>query len=100
MGTIMDPKPAPPAKAGPPHPGQGEKPSIPMDAPPESGGASGSHRLSDSHSSIDEAVSRSGGVTPEPNPLEESETLQETVKTILIGKPRNLADRSVFQNIS
>jgi amino acid transporter len=49
---------------------------------------------------MDDAVSQSAVVTSEPDPLEEPETLQEKVKTILIGKPRNLADRSVFKHIS
>ena len=54
----------------------------------------------DSGSGMDDAVSQSAVVTPEADPAEEPETLQEKVKTILIGKPHNLADRSVFQHIS
>jgi amino acid transporter len=39
-------------------------------------------------------------VNPVLDPLEEPETLQEKVKTILIGKPHDLKDRSVYKHIS
>ncbi|MEK7756530.1 MAG: amino acid transporter, partial [Planctomycetota bacterium] len=49
---------------------------------------------------MDDAVSQSAVVTPEPDLLEEPETLQEKVKTILIGKAHDLKDRSVYKHIS
>ncbi len=49
---------------------------------------------------MEDAMSKSTLVTPDPSPLEEPETLPEKVKTLLIGKPRDLKDREVFQHIS
>lgn len=96
----MDSKPAPPVNTGTPPTKPSEKSPIPMPTPPELGARIGLRTRPASDSGIDEAVSRSAVVTPEPDPSEEPETLQEKVKTILIGKPRNLADRSVFKHIS
>lgn len=85
----MDSKPTPPTKVGPPPISQGENPPVTV-----------KHARSNLDSGIDEAVSRSGVIIPEPELAEETETLQEKVKTILIGKPRDLKDRKVFQHIS
>jgi hypothetical protein len=49
---------------------------------------------------MDAAVSGSAAFAQGSCPSEDQETLQEKVKTILIGKPRDLADRSVYQHIS
>ena len=73
---------------------------MPMDAPQGASAPVAPRVRTDSGSGMDDAVSQSAVVTSEPDPLEEPETLQEKVKTILIGKPRNLADRSVFKHIS
>lgn len=96
----MDPKPALPAKAGPPPEGEAQKPSIPMDAPQGSSAPVAPRVRTDSVSGMDDAVSKSAGANPEQDPSEDPETLPEKVKTLLIGKPRDLKDRKVFQHIS
>ncbi len=96
----MDSKPASPANTGPPPTKRNESSSVPNDASPGSVAPAGPHARTENDSSIDDAVSRSSVFNLAPDPSEEPETLQEKVKTILIGKPRNLADRSVFKHIS
>jgi len=96
----MDSQPASPVQAGPPSAGKTPKPSIPLDSPTPSGAAPDPHAAREPDSGMDAAVSSSAAFTQGSSPLEEHATLQEKVKTILIGKPRDLSDRSVFTRIS
>ncbi len=73
---------------------------MPMDAPQAASAPVAPRVRTTSDSSIDQAVSSSTVVNPVLDPLEEPETLQEKVKTILIGKPHDLKDRSVYKHIS
>ncbi len=86
----MDPIPVPPAKAGPPPPGSGDKPAVNADSPVRT----------DPHSSLDEAVSLSTESQYQLDGWEEHETFPEKVKTLLIGKPRDLTDRSVYGHLT
>ncbi len=96
----MDSQPASPVQAGPPYAGETPKPSIALDAPTPSVAAPGSHAAREPDSGMDAAVSSSAVFAQGSSPSEEHATLQEKVKTILIGKPRDLSDRSVFTHIS
>jgi len=99
-GMIMDSNPTPPANAGPPPEGAAQKPPITSeDLQGESAPLVPQVRI-DSSSGMDDALSKSAVVMPDPIPSEEPETLPEKVKTLLIGKPRDLKDRNVFQHIS
>lgn len=101
MSSIDNPTgntPSPPATDS--APASGTHLAAPVPATPPTDG-SGNPKVIELDATPPERVTPGGIVLPDSlRPAEDEETLGDKVKTLLIGKPRDLADKSIFHSLS